>query len=311
MKKLLRLRDLFFLTLAGGFDIFEEAKDPLGLQAHACKSLYGWVPNRYKRKNFYNLVWKSLKTGDIEKIVKNDKVYLRLSGRGKSKVIRDFPMAAFQNKKWDGKWRIVLFDIEEKSRRIRDLFRAKLKELGFQMVQKSVYITPHDITRDLQEFIKSKDLHNDVYLVETEHFLTGDPKNLANKLWGLDELNERYYRLLEKIEKLQLLLAAHDREFPAIANYGKTRVKKQAKVRSKTEKGMYKTEERMGKAEKGMRRKTIEKSAKKEIKDKTQAVREEFLSLLLSDSHLPRELLPSDWMREQVRQRLEKLPASL
>jgi len=45
-------------------------------------------------------------------------------------------------KKWDGKWRIVVFDIIEMKKIHREAFRGKLKELGFRPLQKSVWIHP-------------------------------------------------------------------------------------------------------------------------------------------------------------------------
>lgn len=45
--------------------------------------------------------------------------------------------------KWDKKWRLVIFDIPEKERRLRDLFRMRLKQLGLYQLQESVYISPY------------------------------------------------------------------------------------------------------------------------------------------------------------------------
>ena len=42
-------------------------------------------------------------------------------------------------KKWDGRWRVVIFDIPEELRPARNRFRRKLKELNFEIVQKSVF----------------------------------------------------------------------------------------------------------------------------------------------------------------------------
>lgn len=47
-------------------------------------------------------------------------------------------------KKWDGKWRVVLFDIPEKYRKGRDALRAVLKRMGFYEYQKSVFIHPFE-----------------------------------------------------------------------------------------------------------------------------------------------------------------------
>lgn len=45
--------------------------------------------------------------------------------------------------KWDGKWRVIIFDIPQKYNRIRDLFRMRLKQLGLSQLQESVYVSPY------------------------------------------------------------------------------------------------------------------------------------------------------------------------
>ena len=46
--------------------------------------------------------------------------------------------------KWDGKWRIVFFDIPEKKRKARNALREKLRDLGFCEMQKSVFVLPYE-----------------------------------------------------------------------------------------------------------------------------------------------------------------------
>lgn len=45
--------------------------------------------------------------------------------------------------KWDGKWRIVLFDVPEQKRPIRDYLRGVLKRHGFVEFQRSMWVWPH------------------------------------------------------------------------------------------------------------------------------------------------------------------------
>ena len=59
-------------------------------------------------------------------------------------------------KKWDKKWRVVIFDIPQSSRLIRDIFRRKLKEFGFYPIQQSVWIFPYPCQKEialLREFL--------------------------------------------------------------------------------------------------------------------------------------------------------------
>lgn len=58
------------------------------------------------------------------------------------------------HKKWDEKWRIIVFDIEEITRKDRDYLRRQLKWIGFEELQKSVWIFPYEIRDELKEFIK-------------------------------------------------------------------------------------------------------------------------------------------------------------
>lgn len=50
---------------------------------------------------------------------------------------------------WDGKWRLVIFDIAEKYKKIRDLVRDKLKAMGFYQFQDSVFIYPYPCEKEI------------------------------------------------------------------------------------------------------------------------------------------------------------------
>jgi DNA-binding transcriptional regulator PaaX len=78
---------------------------------------------------------------------------LVLTDKGKMKALTyHFQEMKPKTEKWDGKWRIVIFDIPEKKRRARDALREKLKELGFYELQKSVFVFPYECMNEI-EFI--------------------------------------------------------------------------------------------------------------------------------------------------------------
>ena len=47
-------------------------------------------------------------------------------------------------KRWDSKWRIVIFDIWERRRAVRDRLRTLLQRNGFVKIQNSVWVYPYD-----------------------------------------------------------------------------------------------------------------------------------------------------------------------
>ena len=51
--------------------------------------------------------------------------------------------------KWDGKWRLLMFDIPSKQKGLSDGFRYKLTRLGFIQFQKSVWIYPYPCENEI------------------------------------------------------------------------------------------------------------------------------------------------------------------
>ncbi|MCD6149974.1 hypothetical protein J7J13_04305 [bacterium] len=71
-------------------------------------------------------------------------------------------------KNWDKKWRIIIFDIPEKERIKRDIFRAHLKEIDFFELQKSVWVSPVDYENEIDCLTKELNAHNHVNFIVTD-----------------------------------------------------------------------------------------------------------------------------------------------
>ncbi|MBW3538485.1 hypothetical protein KY386_03270 [Candidatus Parcubacteria bacterium] len=74
---------------------------------------------------------------------------IALSDHGRLKwqrVILDQPLTS---RRWDGRWRVIIFDIPDKRKLARDAFRYSLKQLGCRQLQESVWITPHDCAKQV------------------------------------------------------------------------------------------------------------------------------------------------------------------
>lgn len=54
---------------------------------------------------------------------------------------------------WDGKWRVVIFDVPEKDKKLRDTFRMRLRQMGLYQLQKSVYVSPYPSFNEI-EFLR-------------------------------------------------------------------------------------------------------------------------------------------------------------
>ena len=54
-----------------------------------------------------------------------------------------------EKKAWDGKWRLVIFDVPQELHQQRLRLRARLKKLGFYQLQKSVLVFPYPCEEEL------------------------------------------------------------------------------------------------------------------------------------------------------------------
>lgn len=151
--KLLRPKDKILLALGIMGDVWDEYRLVGGLVTKKYADLYGWVPPVYKRNNFYQTIYRSLITGDLEKIIVGGEPCFRLTSNSRKKLIRDFPVFRLQAQPWQKVWTISVFDIEEVVRWQREWARELFFGLGFGRLQKSVYISPYDLGEDLAEMV--------------------------------------------------------------------------------------------------------------------------------------------------------------
>lgn len=69
---------------------------------------------------------------------------LRLSQKGETRLSALKSVSFKQPRRWDGKYRVVVFDIEEGKKKIRDFVRRQLVNMGFIRLQNSVWIGLYD-----------------------------------------------------------------------------------------------------------------------------------------------------------------------
>ena len=106
---------------------------------------------RYLRRTLKRLKKQKL----VEVVEKGDEQIVRITKNGMVRALRYKleEMKVKKPKRWDGRWRVAVFDIPEKKRRLRDVFRNKIKELELYPLQESVYICPYPCFDEI-EFLR-------------------------------------------------------------------------------------------------------------------------------------------------------------
>lgn len=84
--------------------------------------------------------------------------------------------------KWDGKWRMVIFDIPEKKKKAREALREKLKNLGFLELQKSVFIYPYGCEDEIDFIMEVFEIRPYVRYMVVDSFTNEEQFRLKFKL---------------------------------------------------------------------------------------------------------------------------------
>ena len=112
----------------------------------------GMLPKKRQEEFIDTSRKKLIKDGYLE--YKNG--LLHITDKGEKHLLKETLYENLKNKKkkWDGKWRILIFDIPEKKKSVREHIRYILISVGFMRLQDSVWIYPYDC-EDLITLLKA------------------------------------------------------------------------------------------------------------------------------------------------------------
>ncbi len=102
---------------------------------------------------------------------------------------------------WDGRWRLLLFDLPVNENPARNLLRARLREHGFGCLQGSVWITPKPVHRQMPF---AADGHVDVsslIVVEARPVAGEQDAQIVRSAWDFAAIDDSYGRYLELLRE--------------------------------------------------------------------------------------------------------------
>ncbi|MFA5009860.1 MAG: hypothetical protein WC553_01340 [Patescibacteria group bacterium] len=103
----------------------------------------------------------------------NGKTKLYLTKAGKQRVLeyRADEIQIPRQDPWDGLYRFVMFDIPERKKLAREVFRGQLVQLGFKKIQHSVWRHQYPCQREIELLINLYDIARYVDIVEGKKVL--------------------------------------------------------------------------------------------------------------------------------------------
>lgn len=109
------------------------------------------MPDYFKKRRMTQ-AWNGLRRYKfVRHIQKEGKSFYSLTPKGEARlqtiVIDEIELKG--KKYWDGKWRLVMYDLPIRFKKVRNAFRWKLKNLGFFQFQKSAWIYPYPCEEEI------------------------------------------------------------------------------------------------------------------------------------------------------------------
>jgi len=171
-KKELTFTSKFLLTLASGYELMPA----LLSNPHQWRK---WSMFGFKNpSSAYGAVYQLYKKGLIKYVDKNNEKFIRLTKKGQIKALLAKAGIA-QVQKWDGKWRLFIFDIPESSRTERNRLRNLLKKNGYYKLQASVFVSPYPLNREAISYLKQTGLIEYIRILRVDEI--DDDKDLKKR----------------------------------------------------------------------------------------------------------------------------------
>ena len=125
--------------------------------------------NEWKKFNTWRLrqILKRMRDQKLIEIAEASQGHIiRISDHGKRRILKfNIDNMELNQKNWDGKWRIIIYDIYTSKKQERELFRKTLKRLKFLKLQKSVYLTPFKCYDEIEYLRQVCNIGNEVLIL--------------------------------------------------------------------------------------------------------------------------------------------------
>jgi len=177
------LKQKIILLLAAGVAL-NFSKNPRGHFKIIKAAAQAWKDIKRERlvrvvREFYKsriIDYKENRDGVVEIVLTKD-------GQNRALKYQIDEMKIKKPEKWDGKWRVVTFDIPEKKKKAREALRNKLRDLEFKELQKSVFISPFECEDEIDFVTEVFEIRRHVLFMRVDSFTNQELLELKFELY--------------------------------------------------------------------------------------------------------------------------------
>ena len=130
------------------------------------------------------------------------KKVFRMTEKGRVLALGGVDPAVYWNSQWDGLWRMVSFDFPESMRTLRRQLRDALREHHFGHLQDSLWVTPHNLGKELLGGGAEVDSLGNFVVVEARFKDGARDQDVVEEAWDFEKINKLYERHAKHLAKL-------------------------------------------------------------------------------------------------------------
>ena len=125
----------------------------------------------------------------------------RLTDAGRLQALGGRDPQQLWDRAWDGKWRLLMFDLPARDVALRTRLRRYLRAQSFGYLQNSVWLTPDSLADARRVLDRHTESVGTIVLFEGNACLGTSDEELVNGGWDFAEINRRYERHLKILEQ--------------------------------------------------------------------------------------------------------------
>ena len=194
--------DVTLVSIFYGFEFGFTGGKGEKVEAEAFKSLEDFNYQTIRRSFTY------LRQKGFIQSVKEELTLPKITAEGKRRLESLIPRYD-EKRTWDSRIYLITYDLPIERNNERSYLRDLLKKIGCGMLQQSVWLTPYNPTKLIQEFVEERNLGEDLILVSSlgKGRTIGDwsLEELVERVYDVQELNERYKMFIFEVKKGELL----------------------------------------------------------------------------------------------------------
>lgn len=184
-------KDIIYLlgveTLLAG-SIFLPGLGIIAQAVYKAKQKSDWKKSQkeWQKFNVY-LLKRNLKRLKEQKVVEiieeNGNEVIKLTEKGHIQYLKyKLEEISLKGKPWDGKWRVIIYDVGKLKKNAQENFRRILRQINFYRLQKSVYLTPYQCMKEIQYLREYFSIGDEVLVLEISKI---ENEEIYKKYFGL------------------------------------------------------------------------------------------------------------------------------